>query len=164
MRNLSHMNLSVRFDSSSKSRKDRLVVDLLPIPDSHPKLESLRLSVADEDGDYEGKIHPALYNKAYIDKFVLDVARVPFLTSLTLSTNLEIHLSSDSDKPFLPLRRLELDRCPRLTDKFMADVYVGLSRDGNWERFEEAIVRRCPKIRTDTGFLDCLTREKIRCL
>ncbi len=106
MPNLSHMYLSVRFNSSSKSRKDRLVVDLLPTPDSHPKLESLRLSVADEDGDYEGKIHPALYNKAYIEKFVLDVARVPFLTSLTLSTNFDIHLSSDSDKPFLPLRRL----------------------------------------------------------
>ncbi len=86
----------------------------------------------------------------------------PNLKCFTLKTNFEFYLLLEDDKPYFPLRRLELNHCPRLTNGFLADVYLGLNRDGNWENFEGAVVRGCPRIKTNTGFLNGVTEKKIR--
>jgi len=167
MPNLSQMNLSVRFGSgtSRRLRKDSLVFDLLPFSGTHPRLKSLHLIIINQHGKYdddgsESSFHSHYHD--YNDMLSLDVEDVPFLTSLTLTTNFKLHLSSKVDGPFVPLRRLELNHCPRLTNDFLADAYVGLNRDGNWDSFEEAIVKGCPKITTDAGFLNRLTEGKFR--
>ncbi len=165
MPNLVHMNLCTRFAqrTSRTSRKDCLVVDLLPSPQFHPKFNSLNLTVVDRRGrfTYDDRGWTS-FNADYNHMLVLDVERAPFLTCLKLTTNFEFYLLLEESVPFFPLRRLDLHGCPRLKNKFLADVYLGLKRDGNWERFEEAVVRGCPGIDTDTGFLSGLTEGKIR--
>ncbi|KLO16175.1 hypothetical protein SCHPADRAFT_995279 [Schizopora paradoxa] len=160
MPNVSHVNLSVIFNSRGKCtpEKDDFVFNLLPRSELHPKLTSLSLTVVDGRAMFEKSTNAEEYD----DILAFPAEFAPFLTSIKLRTNYEFYLYLEDDTPFFPLRRLELDYCPRITDEFLADVYRGLNRDGNWESFEEAIVRGCPLINTNTGFMNSITKEKIR--
>ncbi|KLO16180.1 hypothetical protein SCHPADRAFT_938088 [Schizopora paradoxa] len=153
MPNVKDMDLTVRFTNTTDafSRKDHHVLALLPDRDTHTKLTSLNLTIIDLRGERGNVRDPSTYEMDYMynDTMVFYVDSAPFLTSLKLRTNFELSLIQEDDRPFIPLRRLELDYCPRLSDNFLEELAEGLKRDGNWEKFEEAIVRGCPGIKSD---------------
>ncbi len=167
MPNMSKMDMNVRFTSATPptSRKDPYIFGLLPNPAIHSNLRSLRLTTHEERAYVQEYLKIRGYSvPEYLDHngtLVFDAGEAPFLTSLTLKTNFELRLSFDGTK-FSPLCRLELDRCPRLTNEFMEDVYLGLKHSGNWEDFEEIVVRDCSGISADAGSLDRLIVEKTR--
>ncbi|KLO16177.1 hypothetical protein SCHPADRAFT_926691 [Schizopora paradoxa] len=151
MPNVKHMDLSVRFSVTTDafSQKDHHVLALLPDPDTHTKLTSLNLTIVDQRGEPSNERDPPTHETKYSDTMVFYVDFAPFLTSLKLRTNFEVNLLQEDDRPFFPLRRLELDYCPKVSDKFLEELFEGLNRDGNREKFEEAIVRGCPNIKVD---------------
>ncbi len=76
MPNISHMNLCVKFgfETSKAARKDLLVFEFLPCPETHPKLTSLDLTVVDMRGKTLGK---SKKRKSHNDLLVLDVDYIP---------------------------------------------------------------------------------------
>lgn len=162
MPNLSAMDLCVDFMNKPGPTlpMESRVFDLLPDPTTHTKLKSLRLTVTFDD--YQWSHQPSTI-KDFDPGLVFDINRAPFLTSLTLRTNFKFRLSSTEARVF-PLRRLELEECPRITKEFMEDLYLGLMRDNHWEEFKNIVACDCPNISAsmEDGSLNSLIAEKLR--
>ncbi|KLO16176.1 hypothetical protein SCHPADRAFT_995280 [Schizopora paradoxa] len=149
MPNLSAMDLYVAFEERNQTPpRNSEAFDLLPDPSLHTNLRHLRLTATFISEFW--KYHEARYlqetssdGKLHGFILTLDASQVPFLTTLTLRTHFDFRLT---ETQLFPLRRLELEKCGRVTRALLKDLRKCLERDNKWEAFEEVVVYDCKRI------------------